>query len=294
MIKPPRTFSLIGPGRVGSSLGMALEKKEWTCKSVMRRGSSKSQLARLKSTFPNAIILTNQFVIRGDFEVLFICVRDGEIENVVARLSSINKIDWNSKVVFHVSGIKGVELLDPLKKLGAAIGALHPVAAFANEFQPESAFGIYFDYLGDNSGLIIAKQIVKLFNSKLIVLENELQKVILHVASAIASNSTVVAVRSAEKLISDFVKPADAKIVMASLMSSTVNNLLNNDGMKSLTGPLVRGDVEVISRHIKALESNKTLLQFYKSWSLLGVETLLKAGHKNKVRLKEINKILSR
>lgn len=106
--------------------------------------------------------------------------------------------------------------------------------------------------------------------------KSEKQRVLLHIASAIASNSTVIAIRGAEKLISTFVDPANARDLMAGLLESTLKNMSATEGMKSLTGPLVRRDKEVVAEHMKALENEKTLLQFYRSWSLLGVELLRK------------------
>jgi predicted short-subunit dehydrogenase-like oxidoreductase (DUF2520 family) len=266
---------------------------------VVRKGGGGSKLSRLKSVFHDADIVPHPSLVCSDFKILLIAVQDDKIQSVVTELSAFRQIDWSSKVVFHTSGMKRVGILSPLKKLGAAVGALHPIAAFANEYQPEAAHGICYDFFGDKAALSFARQITKLLTSRLIVLGSERQRALLHIASAIASNSTVVAVRSAEKLISSFVSPSDAKALTAGLLSSTVRNLSTNIGMKSLTGPLARGDVEVVSEHIKSLESERALLQFYKSWSQLGVELLLKDEHNrsryspNKRRtLKEIRRLL--
>ena len=284
MIRPLRPFSLVGPGRVGSSLAMALEGKGWECRHILPKDRSESQRRKLSSVFPAADIVERASSLADDFEILFIAVQDDEIENVVDGLLAVNNISWKSKVVLHTSGVKSVGLLQPLRGRGASVGALHPIAAFANRYQPRSASEIYYDFFGDKKAQSVARRIAGLLNSKLIILKNERQRMLLHIASAIASNSTVVAIRSAEELVSGFIHPRDAKALMTALLSSTVSNLSENEGMKSLTGPLARADIEVISDHIKALESKKTLLQFYKSWSLLGIDSLLRDGHDRKSR----------
>lgn len=293
MTRLAQSFSLIGPGRVGTSLAMSLEGKSWICKCIVRKGESRAQLKKLKFSFGSARVVAHASLMPDDFRVLVIAVQDDEIQSVVAELSTIKQIDWRAKVVIHTSGVKSVGSLLPLKKRGAAVGAFHPIAAFANEYQPQAVRGIYYDFFGDKVALSLAREITAQLGSKLIILHSEQQRILLHIASVIASNSTVVAIRSAEKLISDFVSSVDAKALMAGLLTSTVRNLHNNNGMKSLTGPLTRGDVEVISDHIKALESYKRLLQFYKSWSLLGVEMLSRARPEKKAQLKKIRKILS-
>ncbi len=279
MTKNPYRFSLIGPGRVGSSVAMALVRMGWTCKSIMYKDRTGTMSRKLKSSFLDARIVDRNSLMQDDFRVLLITVQDDEIQNVVDKLSANKYINWNSKVVLHVSGVKRVEILSPLRKRGAAIGALHPAAAFAAEYQPSAAFAICYDFFGDAAAFNAAQQITKRLKSKLIHLRSERQRVLLHIASAIASNSTVVAVRSAERLISNFLSQADAKMLIQGLLDSTIKNLSTNNGMISLTGPLARGDFGVIREHIKALENDKTLLQFYRSWSLLGVELLLEDKH---------------
>ena len=292
MMERVRSFALIGPGRVGSSLGAAIGRKGWFCSCIVRKGSNRSQLSKLKSAFHGAAIFNQPSLITDNFKFLLIAVRDDEIQTVVDVLSAVKHIDWESKIIFHTSGVKSVGVLSPFKKLGAAVGALHPIAAFANEYHPAAAKKIYYDFIGDRRALIFARQITKLLDSKLIILSSERDRVLLHIASVIASNFTVIALRKAEKLIADFVSAADAKAMMTSLLSSTVRSLIANDGINSLTGQLARGDIEVISDHIKALESDTSLSQFYKSWSLLGVEELLRDKQSKRVHLRNIKKIL--
>lgn len=301
MTKQRYLFSLIGPGRVGSSISMALTDKGWACKSVVLKSSSEAQTRKLKSLFPEAKIIHQSPLMQDDFKVLLIAVQDHELQKVVTQISGIEHIDWRSKIVLHVSGVKAVEVLSPLKRLGAAIGALHPIAAFANEYQPNAALEIYYDFLGDKDASQTARQITRLLKSKLIHLRSEKQRVLLHIASAMASNSTVIAVRKAEELISNFVDSADARGLMEGLLASTIKNLSVNRGMESLTGPLTRGDIGVIAKHIRVLENDKTLLQFYKSWSLLGVELLLKdkdlverSSRSKRTTLKEIKRLLEK
>ena len=269
---------------------MSLEDCGWICRAVVRGGHNRNQLGRLKAVFRNARIVSLPSVVSDDFRLMLIAVQDDKIERVVGDLSALGNINWKSKVVLHTSGTKSIKMLSPLKKLGAATGGLHPIAAFASGYRPESALGIYYDFFGDGTALSCAREIVRMLKSELLVLKSERQRVILHVASTMASNSTAVAVRAAEHLISRFVRPTYGKAIMACLLESTVRNLAVTDGVESLTGPLVRGDKEVVAEHMKALESEPALLQFYRSWSLLGVELLLR--NRSDTRLREIKKLL--
>ncbi len=255
---------------------------------------SAKELSILRKAFPESRIISSIPDMSNEFDILFIAVQDDKIPDVVAQLSKLKGIEWKGKVVFHVSGTTGVDVLSDFRKKGAGVGAFHPVAAFASKFNAGAARKIYYDFFGDGGAGVIAGEIARHLDSKFLILKSEKERILLHLACAFVSNSTVIAVRSAERLISSFIQVNDAKNLIENLLRSTFRNLSDDSNMESLTGPLKRGDVNVISKHIEALENDRGLLQFYKSWSLLGVEELLKVEHDapRRARLKQIKKIL--
>jgi len=299
--KPPNTFSLIGPGRVGSSLAQALCEAGWRCATIVRGKGNVKELSALKLAFPEScaaesiVDLLNEFSRKDPFgDILFIAVQDDKITSIVEQLVQNENFECRGKVVFHVSGTISVQVLASLRERGASVGAFHPIAAFAKKFNSESARNIYYDFFGDQDAKSIARKITRQLKSRLLILKSEKERTLLHLAAAFASNSTVISVRSAERLVSNFIRKDDANKLMEGLLRSTLHNLYTGTGMESLTGPLKRGDVNVISQHLKALGNEHELLQFYKSWSLLGVEELLRVEHgaAKKQRLKQMKRIL--
>ena len=287
-------FSIVGPGRVGSSIGKALEKKGWHCSSIVHKDDTHADLRALKFNFPHSRVTSLTEELNSDFDVLLITVTDDAIKEIASRLASMKDFNWRGKIIFHFSGVVELKILSDLKRLGAHVGALHPIAPFARRFAPRRAEGTYYDFLGDREALSVARKVTKALNSKLLVLNSERERVLLHLASVIASSTVVIAMRSAESMISNFMEPKDSKMVLNRLLSSTVQNLSTVDDMEALTGPLKRGDLEVIAKHIKALENNERFLQFYKSTSLLGIDALLRNARdeSEKIRLKKIEKLL--
>lgn len=343
-------FSIVGPGRVGSSIARALQQSGGRCSTIIYKDESRRELTRLRLAFPESHILdqlslsasdepttishylppldsvnrshtASRVITRShdtvaqpsishqagfqkgklrtgialrDCDVIFIAVEDDKIPDVVSRLSALHGIDWKGKVVFHTSGVVRVKVLSALKEQGATVGALHPIAAFASRYDAEAAMGIYYDFFGANGALVAARKVTGSLHSKLLILKSERERSLLHVACATASNSTVIALRSAEQLISDFINAKDARSLIERLLSSTVRNLTDRKNLDSLTGPLKRGDAGVIAEHIKALESDRYLLRFYKAWSLLGIKILLEDERDRfqRARLKKIKKIL--
>lgn len=290
-----RAFSLVGPGRVGSSLAQALCEAGWQCRTIVGRRMPATELTTLKKAFPVSSIDNSITALQNDFSVLFVTVQDDNISDIVEQLLKLSAINWRGRSVLLASGVVDVNVLSGLRKRGALAGALHPIAAFANKLNPETPRNTCYDFFGDSGAVATARRISRQLNSKLLILKSEKERTLLHVASAFASNSTVIAVRSAERLITPFVKAANAKYLMENLLRSTLRNLSDGTNMESLTGPLKRGDVNAVLKHLSALESEPRLLQFYKSWSLLGVEELLEVERDSlrRARLKQIRKILS-
>ena len=271
-----RRFSLVGPGRVGSSLALALMKRGWNCDTLVAVGDVESEVKELRNHFSSSKIVQTPSALGSRFDVLFLTVADGKIEETADGLAQNAGVDWDGKTVFHVSGFIKVGVLSGLKKRGATVGAFHPISPFAVKFAPERAEGICYDFLGDPAARRVARLLAMALSSRLILLKSERERQLLHVASVIVSNFTVIGTRAAEDILAGFVDRRDIDLLTRGLLSSTFSNLTNSDGGKALTGPLARADATVISSHLESLANKPALLQFYRSSSRLGIEMLIK------------------
>lgn len=276
MINRHPSFCLVGPGRVGSSLGIALVKEGWRCVAIVRNGAASHDSRRLKKVFPGASLVNSPSSLCGDFELLLLTVSDNALENTAIQLSENPRLKWRGKVVLHASGIVPVSAIKSLKAAGASTGAFHPISAFATKFLPAQARNIYYDFFGGKPARKMAFELAAALSSKVLSLRSERERELLHIASVIVSNFTVIGMRAATELTSGITRGKDAGNLFEGLLNSTIANLQLKRGMSSLTGPLARGDLEVITKHLEALESNPVLLQFYKSSSLLGVDMLVR------------------
>lgn len=294
MKKKRLSFSIVGPGRVGSSLGMALVASGCHCDSIVVDKSRKSGLDQLERYFPGVPVLDSVSSLTREPELILVTVSDDAIQRMAQALSMNHNQNFRKTVVLHVSGIVPVSVLNSLKRLGASVGAFHPVSSFANRFSPGKATGIFYDFFGDGRASYSAGRLAGLLSSKIIRLKGERQREEFHLASVIVSNFTTLGIWAAEELISDIRPGSNARSALECLLDSTVSNLSARHLDSVLTGPLARGDVRVIASHLKALESNPVLLQFYRSTSLLGVDMLLKSGRTPARRRKliEIRKLL--
>ena len=287
-------FSLVGPGRVGSSLALALVRQGAICDTLVVSRNAESELREFGNYFPSSKIVQSPSSLGRRFEVLFLTVTDDKIEDTSRELAENAGLDWKGKTVFHVSGFVKVGVLNALKRRGAHVGAFHPVSPFATKFSPERGEGICYDFLGDPKALSTARRLAAVLSSRLILLKSERERQLLHLASVIVSNFTVIGSRAAENMLASFVDRKDIDLLIHGLLSSTLSNLTESDGGKALTGPMARADADVISSHLESLENKPLLLQFYRSSSLLGIDLLLKEEHDPKRRrnLTAIKKLL--
>lgn len=294
MTRNHTNFSIVGPGRVGTSVALALAQNGWVCRSIVSKTSSRRERQLLNRKFPGTKLLKSPVDLPPDFDVLFVTVRDDEVRGVISQLSEAVQVDWKGKTVFHFSGIVPLDALTELHKSGAEVGALHPISPFAQKYSPDFSRSIYYGFLGTPKALRCAREIANGLSSKLLVLHSERERAILHIASVIASNTVVIAVKSAEEMISSFVERRDVKSLLAGLLSATVVNISTKDGMSALTGPLVRGDFDVIESHMRALRGKSRILDYYRSASLLGIDELLKHESRgpHRTALNRIKKLL--
>jgi predicted short-subunit dehydrogenase-like oxidoreductase (DUF2520 family) len=76
--------------------------------------------------------------------------------------------------------------------------------------------------------------------------------------------------------------------VVLPIVEETLNNIKINSVKNALSGPLERGDIEIIKKHLNTLKKHKNLFDIYKTLSLVILKNVVKNGKK-----KEIEKLLS-
>lgn len=211
---------------------------------------------------------TNNVECASFGNLIFICVPDREIEKVSKELSS-SKLNWKGKYVFHCSGLLTSDLLIPLKKKGAFTASFHPIQSFAQKKPDENKFkGIYFGIEGEGEAIILAKEIIQHLEGKYLILSKE-NKPFYHLACTIASNFLIAILNLAMELMKEI--NLSEELTFQSLQPLIQGTIENADklGVKSaLTGPVVRGDIDTIKSHLKALKKNPNELRIYQELSL--------------------------
>ncbi|MFZ4621012.1 MAG: Rossmann-like and DUF2520 domain-containing protein [Bacteroidota bacterium] len=205
-------------------------------------------------------------------KTVIIAVPDSRIKDVVATLIG-RKGSFRGKVFLHTSGGLTSDELLPLKKRGASIGSIHPLQTFAGKARTASVNDIYCALEGDIPSVKRASGIARSLGMKYFVIRKK-DKVAYHIAAVFASNYLVTVLSVAERVAKQFgLQEKDYRKIMRPLVLQTIGNVLETSPAEALTGPIMRGDGITVAKHIKELESVRSLKQFLPLYAVLGIET---------------------
>lgn len=261
-------IGIVGPGRAGTGFGLALA----------RTGKHTVQLhGRRPKKVPAPLTLTV-----GDsppswlagVDVVVLAVPDDAIKPLATALRDGVKA---TQVVLHLSGVQGQEALGPLVATRAALGSLHPLQTIiAPDQAPEHLRGAWAAVEGMPQAIETASQLARDVGLRPFPVAAKV-KPVYHAGAVFASNYLVVVAAVAQRLVRHAgLSDADAWAALLPLINGTVENLRQDGPMASLTGPVTRGDVDTINRHLSVLTIDDAKL--YQSLARAALELALKRG----------------
>ena len=134
---------IIGPGRAGTALGIALTQAghEVTAVSAV----SDVSISRAREHFPAASVTEPAGAIAGA-DLVLLTVPDDALPGLVSGLA-VTGAAVGGRLLAHTSGRYGTGVLEPATRLGALPLALHPVMTFTGRSDDAPRMhGISFGY----------------------------------------------------------------------------------------------------------------------------------------------------
>lgn len=256
-----KTFSIVGAGRLGTSLAAALVRRGWEIEAIVDRDVRAARESRRiigrgrVSASPAAAAAAKGLVI--------IAVPDGAVGRAAASLARAGG-PWAGRAVLHTSGLLPSSVLGPLARRGASTASLHPVQAFPRKDLPASVFaGITWGLEGDAAAVEAAEGIVRALRGRVLLVAAG-DKALYHAAGVLASNALVALEWTAAGLLERTGLDAEAAAAtLGPLLQGTLQNVKSLGLEKALTGPILRGDLETVRRHLEALEKTPEEKEVY-------------------------------
>ena len=262
--------SIIGSGRLGTALAVALAGRGYSIRSVVARRVQKARQAASLLDAEVQVLAAKQLHSLRPADVFLITVPDDQIAGVAGEMSSLSF----TATALHTSGALSAEVLAPLRATGWRIGSVHPLMSVSDAREGDAALrGGYWSVEGDKAALRVAKTIVSDLGGKSFSIRSE-DKPLYHAAAVMAAGNVVALFDVAlEMLVQCGLTRKTARSVLLPLIASTVHNLETKDPAQALTGTFARGDVETVKRHLAALK-NTNLADALELYRLLGKRSL--------------------
>jgi predicted short-subunit dehydrogenase-like oxidoreductase (DUF2520 family) len=239
------TVGIIGAGRAGLSLGLALARADYVVRLYARRPKPVPPPLTL-STGPMPAWL-------ADVDVIILAVPDDAVPAAASDLAASRWVT-EPQVVLHLSGALDREALAPLEPSGAALGSLHPLQTLSDpQAAPERLRGAVATVEGDARAVDAATALACGVGMEPVPISAE-HKPLYHAAAVVASNFVVTLAGVAQRLFTGAGLTDDAaRKALAALMAGALGNVRAAGPRAALTGPVARGDVETVRRHLAAL-----------------------------------------
>jgi predicted short-subunit dehydrogenase-like oxidoreductase (DUF2520 family) len=287
MYKLP-TVNIIGAGNVGKTIGYLLVKYDLANIGSVCNTSAKSSSKAIEFIGKGHVAASISELSAAD--ITLITTPDSQIIETSEALANTASLKKGS-IIMHCSGALTSDALIAVKNKGCWVVSCHPIRSFASA--PDSINDYSTTYCaieGDKEAVDLVDSLFTSFGSILFPIEKE-KKSLYHAAGVFASNYVVTLANLALSCMKGAgVNQEIAMHAITSLMKGTLLNLEKSKAPeKSLTGPIQRGDVLTIKKHLNALIDPNAK----KIYEELGRATLLLTSHQQTIKEEITNALQS-
>jgi predicted short-subunit dehydrogenase-like oxidoreductase (DUF2520 family) len=266
----PLTVSIVGAGNLGTALALTLPSAGCEVKFIAVRDSRNRRHARALARKVKARMV-EVGKRKLDTDLVWIAVPDDAIAGMASTLASAQ--EWKGRIVIHSSGALTSEELTPLRKKGARIASAHPMMTFVRGSVPNMA-GVAFAVEGDSVAVRATRKIVERLGGNSFPIRKQ-NKVLYHAFGSFASPLVIALMASLEQVAQAAgVKRRDIKRVMLPLLLQTLTNYVHGDATSAFSGPLVRGDVATVRKHLQELKKVPQAREVYVALAKAAVKSL--------------------
>lgn len=249
---------IVGPGRVGLSLGAALVRNRAVERLTFQgRAPEPPPHPVFDSSDPPVGYRSALQPLPEGTTVLVLAVPDRALPEVAHGLARVGPAPRGCAAL-HVSGALSADVLAPLHAAGYSVGSLHPLQTLADPWDGvRRLVGAWFAVAGEPAALSTARRLVRALEGRDFVVAAR-DRPLYHAAAVFASNYLVALAETGIQLFEQAGVPADAAPeAVYSLMRGAIANLEQLGVTSGLTGPVARGDVDTVRMHLARLSADE-------------------------------------
>lgn len=292
-----RPLNIIGPGRVGRTLGLLLQRAQQCVVQDVLSAEIATAEAALAVIGAGHAVRTMGELRPADLWLL--TPPDAAIAPVAAALAATGRVRPGD-IVIHCSGAQPSTILAPLAVIGARVASVHPMKSFADPAVAADTFaGTYCAAEGDAAALQVLNPLFEQLGAHVVVIDPA-AKTLYHAASVLVCNGLTALMEAGLRTYeSAGLERAIAQPMMEPLVRETLDNVFRLGTARALTGPVARGDAVVLERQLAALTAfDGRIAGAYRALNRLALELARQQGGVSPEKLatvadvlKNINKI---
>jgi len=280
---------LIGCGKAGISLALALKTAGWTIASCLSRTEEST---RQGQQWLACAALPSLSVIPPDAAVI-LGVPEGQLVELDRRLAQADP-HIKGRVILHLSGALPARVLESCRLRGASVGSFHAVMTLPDPLTGARRLrSCTFALEGRPAAVELMRDMAQSLSGKFFILSPR-GKTLYHAAAVLAANHVVVLLAdSQELLLRAGADPAAATPAFQTLVAGTVESVYAAGPVAAITGPVERGDTATVRNHLHALKRWPSLRERYRVMAL-GALDLAKRRHPERLEAyDDLAKLLS-
>lgn len=245
-------FAIIGAGRLGRTLGRLLALREYrptglSCRTLHSARQARAFIGGGEPTTSNV-----QAAARA--RLVLLATPDREIVPVARELAR-SRLTWSGRIVFHTSGAISSAALEPLKRRGALVASVHPLASIAAPRRDVDLRGTPFAIEGDPGAVRPLRRLVVEIGGAPVTIPRQ-AKALYHLIACMLSNDLVAFLAGGFEAARGLgLGTRQAARLYMPLIRGTVENVARLGPVRALTGPVSRGDIATLRLHGEALRT---------------------------------------
>jgi predicted short-subunit dehydrogenase-like oxidoreductase (DUF2520 family) len=222
-------------------------------------GAGKLGTALARALRSNGVVTTLRAARKGlprsiDADVVVLAVRDRDVRPLAESMLEAGLVPKRA-VVVHAAGALDAESLAALRGHCAGVGVMHPMISFASALFTPGLAGGNVRLQGDAPAVSRGRRLARLLGMTPRTFPG-IDAVAYHAAAGLVANgAAALAALGAELLVVSGIPRELAPKMLGPLLRSVADNVAALGFPQALTGPVRRGDVGGLERHVATLRA---------------------------------------
>lgn len=256
-----KTLSIVGCGAIASSLAPALIATGHLALLDILNSSMDSSLRAVRRLGHGTAVASADALRPVD--VLLLGCPDRLIAPLARELSG-SPVARPGTIAFHLSGVLSAAVLRPLEDVGCLTASVHPLVSVPSiDRPPRTLSGVWCGVDGNEEAIRTLDPILRSAGLMPLRIDGT-KKALYHAACVVSCNYFVALQEAAIRLFEEAgIDRSTALSLLRPSLSVILENILQSGRGEALSGPVARGDVITIERHLVALGDDEQMRTLY-------------------------------